>query len=501
MKNNITLKVPNDYSYFTIIKKTLKTLSRKIEFSKHDMEELIKATKEIFNNAVQHAYLENHGFIEVDFHLFKSGIRIDVRDWGVPISKDKPKEIMSTSTKSGFSRTKNLVNNFRYYNLGKEGKKFSLIKYKLKTKSRKITSFKNLESADTTRVDNSGKTISVRNFQIGDEDGISKLIYENYGHSYIKELFYYPSEILNNEDKKFYSIVAVDEEENKLVGHFALVIANDSNIAEIGIAVVSPNYKGMGIMNKMFDALILQAKKLKLDAIYGEALMYHIFSQKSNKTHGLCETALEFGKSPSDVKIERNICSKLEKRGSVLICYKVLTPQKKILYFPKYYTKQIKRVYDKCSNLKYKVEKKRDRTKKETKIYNIFNPIFNISTIVIDGYCDDFNFKLRQIFQHLQSKHCELVFAHINLEDIGFSIDKIIESLHTRGFFYSGVMPLFHNNKDYLQLQYHNCEAITDKNVICYTNYAKKLFEFIKKDKEEHSVFLTNAPNISIKSN
>lgn len=487
MKNSITLKVPNDYSYFKIIRKTLKTLSYKIEFNKKDLNELIDATKEIFNNAVEHAYLENHGFIEVDFHLFKYGIRVDVRDWGVPLSKDTPKEIIHTA-KSGFSRTKNLVNNFRYYNLGKEGKKFSLIKYKLNTKNHKITSFKSIQNIEAHKDDNFAKRIKVRNFQKGDEEGISKLIYENYGHSYIKELFYYPREILNNEDKKFYSIVALDETHNVLVGHFALVIANDSNIAEIGIVVVSPKYKGLGIMNKMFDALIIQAKKIKLDAIYGEAIMYHTFSQKSNKSHGLCETALEYGKCPSDVKIESNISSKLAKRGSVLICYKVLTPQNKRLYFPKYYAKQIKKVYDKCSNIKYKEQTKKDRPNQETKIYNLFNPVFNISTIVVDGYCDDFNFKFRQIFQQLQSKHCEIVYVHLNLEDIGFSIDKIIESLHKRGFFYSGVLPLYHNNKDYLQMQYHNCEDITDKNIVCYTEYCGKLFDFIKKDKQEHSI-------------
>ncbi|MCK5110639.1 MAG: hypothetical protein KAQ94_03885 [Arcobacteraceae bacterium] len=489
MKNSITLKVPNEYNYFKIIKKTIKTLAHKINFNKKDLEQLINASKEIFDNAVEHAYLENHGFIEVDFHLFKYGIRVDIRDWGVPISKHRPKEIIHT-TKSGFSRTKDLVNNFRYYNLGKEGKKFSLIKYKLKSKKHKITSFQNIKIDEKDKVDHSNKTIKVRNFQKGDEEGISKLIYENYGHSYIKELFYYPSEILNNEDKKFYSIVALDSKENKLVGHFALLVANDSNIAEIGIAVVSPQYKGLGIMNKMFDALIVQANKLNLDAIYGEAIMYHNFSQKSNASHKFCETALEYGKFPSDIQIKNNKNAQLLKRGSILICYKLLKVQNKVIYLPKSYSREIKKVYDNCSKIKYKIELKKDKPNKTTKIYNNFNPIFNISIIVVDKYGDDFNIKFRQIFQQLQTKHCEVIFVHINLEDIGFSINKIMTSLHQRGFFYSGVLPLFHNNKDYLQLQYHNSEAITDKNVVCYTKYCKKLFNFIKQDKLDKSIVL-----------
>ncbi len=115
----------------------------------------------------------------------------------------------------------------------------------------------------------------------------------------------------------------------------------DSNIAEIGVVVVDPAYKGLGIMNKMFDTLIQTAQEAGLYAIFGEAIIYHIFSQKSNLTHGFSESALLLGKAPQDLTIENNQFTQTKRRGSVLVGYK--RPQK--LPVPKIYKTIIQKTY------------------------------------------------------------------------------------------------------------------------------------------------------------
>ena len=60
----------------------------------------------------------------------------------------------------------------------------------------------------------------------------------------------------------------------------------------------------------MFDYLLKKAESLGLYAIYGEAIMFHPFSQKANLKHGMIETALQLGEVASwiaqkDIKFEK----------------------------------------------------------------------------------------------------------------------------------------------------------------------------------------------------
>ncbi len=325
--------------------------------------------------------------------------------------------------------------------------------------------------------------IYIRKFQKGDEEGITSLIYENYGDSYVKEMFYHPRDILDNEDKKLHSIVAQDRQNGKIVGHFALVLSSFSNIAEIGVAVVSPSHKGHGIMNMMYDGLIKHANELKLDAVYGEALMSHIFSQKCNESHGMFETAIGYGEYPASMHINSNEFTKLNKRISIVVGYKVFNAKLKLVYLPTRYKDQIQKIYNRANNYNYKLASEDIQKALYTSINDSFDPMFNSSSIVIDSFADDFLDKFNKIFKKLLDMKCEIIFARINLQDIGQNIDIIIKHINSLGFFFSGILPMYYLNKDYLQLQYHNSKDISDSNLVCYTDYCSELLHFIQDDK------------------
>lgn len=488
MKNSITLTIPSDIAHFGLVKSVIKKLSKGIFASKEETKELVGAVKELVENAVVHAYKEHEGPIEISFYPFEYGIRIDVRDWGTPMSATKHLSVPVLEKRDeGFNRIYNLTDIFDYVNLGKEGKKFYLIKYSAKSLMQKEFMLQRLlfeEEDDRSQSKTSSHPVTgeilIREFKKGDEEAIARLIYQNYGHTYVKESFYFPMQILENEGKKYFSVIA--ETEGVLVGHFALLKSHDSNIAEIGIVVVNPAYKGEGIMNRMFEEIITIAGRIGLDALFGEAIMYHVYSQKSNLSHGFTESALQLGKIPADVALSGNDLNAKGKRGPVLVGFKLLKPQEKALFLPRRYEAMIRRTYA-AEPLITLTPPSPESIKKTSRLGYQFDPVSNIAVIVINGYGEDFRAKFHMMLHHLQSKHCDMIYADINLEQIP-EVDTVVEVLNRALFFYCGIHFLKHKNSDYLQLQYKHSNDVGKHNMVCYSTFCSELYAYIKDDEK-----------------
>jgi anti-sigma regulatory factor (Ser/Thr protein kinase)/N-acetylglutamate synthase-like GNAT family acetyltransferase len=470
MKNSISIQIPSDIKYYSIVQNALFELSK--SFDKKDIEMIDFSLKELINNSIKHAYKNIEGIIDIDFHPFLHGISIDVTDRGIPMSH----HLFDKIEHKGFQKIHKLMDKFTYKNLGTKGKKFTILKYSsssIEDIPKKSDNYKK----EIVSIDQ----LVIREFKAGDEDDISRLIYENYGLSYVKDMFYYPSKILEFHGKKFYSIVVDNGYE--IVGHFAFVFAENSNIAEIGIAVVSPAYQGKGLMNKMFDKLLAKAQEITLDALYGEAIMFHIYSQKSNIKHHFYETALEIGKLVNTVKLKGNVLADMEKRGSVLIAYKLLNFTKKNLFIPTIYKDKVVEIYENYADIEYQISHK-DIEVAYSNVYYIFEAHHNIAIIVIDSYNkDDFYYIFHSQLDKLRAKHCDMIYADINMEKIS-QIDEVVDILNHALFFFSGVMLLKYKEQDYLQLQYKHSEDIGKKNLVCYSDFCKSLLKYILDDEK-----------------
>jgi anti-sigma regulatory factor (Ser/Thr protein kinase)/N-acetylglutamate synthase-like GNAT family acetyltransferase len=486
VEKRVVLRVISDRSLFPIIKSTVKKSLKSYTFSKDEVKNTVQALKELFENSILHAYQNEIGYVEISLSFISYGVKIELRDFGTPMSSKKYESVnLDNRDIKGFNRVFQLVDKFEYRNDGKKGKVFTIYKYSSCAMNERLCNIQNpknypkLIAVEEPLVGN----VVIRDFHEDDEDGIAKLIYQNYGYSYIKELFYNPQEILRVENQTLFSIVA--EIGGELVGHFTIIKLPDSNIAEIGVAVVSPKSKGHGIMNKMFARVLERAKELKLDAIFGEALMYHQFSQKANIKHGFVESCFQLGKVLKDVVIENNSLSQIDKRGSVLIGYKFLKKQRKRLYLPEKYRDQIIQIYQQSDEVSFSILPKTviAPLKTRSKIRYELNGVFNIATIIIDRYGSDFETKFQTLFYHLRIKHVDMIYVHINLEQIP-QIDRVVEILNGGGFFFGGTLFLMHNGMDYLHMQYKNSSEIGSKNFICYSDFCKELVKLSQDDEK-----------------
>ncbi len=485
MHESIVLKIPANIQCMHMIKDVIRDTCETLSLTQNDVQALIDSVEELIHNAVTHAYKDERGYIEIALHPFKTGLRIDVHDWGIPMSHQKHKSVpLKREDSSGFNRIYDLVDSFEYHNLGKEGKKFVIIKYAshpIHTQRDPSSLVSSSAKKEKREISNPNVPITIREFAQGDEEGIATLIYKNYGHSYIKDLFYYPQKIAELHGKKFHSVVA--ESNGKIVGHFAFILIPESTIAEIGIVVVDPLFKGRGLMNRMLKLILKKAEEIGLDAVFGEAIMYHTFSQKSNLTHDFSESALMLGKTPLDITIESNELTKAYKRGAVLVGYRFFHKYSKSLYLPKIYRDQIEKTYLNAGISFTKKKKKIRKIPDHIFLSYQFDPPTNIATIRVDRYGKDFKHKFLLLVSQLRAKHCDMIYADISLENIP-QINKVIKIMNKRGFFYSGVMFLCHKRGDYLRLQLKHSDKVGNKNYVCYSEFCKKLSEFITEDEK-----------------
>lgn len=439
------------------------------------LDDIHSAFKELLENIIMHAYERTYDInLVIDFLISSCQLQIDIEDNGIPFDFSRylsePIDHSAPHDK-GFYRIYDLVDRFYFTPLPNAGKRFTLLRsfdrcFDIKT-NRAIEENINKEKVLSSLV--------VRSFTTGDGDGIAKLIYRNYDYTYYKHLFYEPHEVRHaNESGDVHSIVAIYD--HHIIGHFALVRTQFSNIAEIAVATVDPRFKRMGIMNRMFDYLILKAKELGFQAIFGEAIMLHPYSQKANLSHGMIECAIILGEVPAQIEIEHT--TKNRYRSAAMIAYLLFDKHPRYITKSKVYGESIMKVY-KDAEVPLKgfppLPISRDSVS-----YRI-NRSLNVGIIRLEGIIEEREFV--SILDDLLKEHCDMVYADINLHRIP-EIDDLITMINRHVFFYSGVFFAFYDGEDYLRLQHVNSNRIDEEHLIYYSSNAKAMLDLIKQDEQ-----------------
>ena len=460
--------------HFTLLKFTCGHLRTLLPLSRPD--ELSEAFTHLLENIVEHAFekVENMD-VTVRFTITPRQLQIDVEDSGLPFDFTPfMSEAVDHSTQheKGFFRIYDLVDRFWFTMLENRGKRFSVVQ--------SFTRNYDIHAGELSKTMPDKQTIlerlEVRRFKEEDAEGIARLIYKNYHYTYYKSQFYDAVKIRYlNQVQEVVSIVAVYGV--RVVGHFALVISKHSEIAEIAIAAVDPEFKKMGIMNRMFDAVIRTARSLHLSAVYGEAIMLHPYSQKANLSHGMCETAIVLGEVPSMIEIEHKLKTSL--RSGAMLSFLVFDTHIRYLSLPSRYTAQIEKVYA-CAKIQ-KSKSKPANPGRQPLTYHL-NTLINVGYLMIEGLPDSDT--LDELIDLMHTDHCDMVYADINLHHID-EIDEVIAMLNRRRFFYSGVLLSFYHNEDYLRLQRKSSRFVDEEQLVCYSKNAKMLLEYIQKDETD----------------
>jgi hypothetical protein len=131
---------------------------------------------------------------------------------------------------------------------------------------------------------------------------VSQLMYRTYGNTYFNSDVYYPDRVAaQNARGSVLSYVAVGED-GQVAGHYALERNQDGPVAEGGQAVVDPAHRGRGLLDRMKDFSLEEARQLDLAGWYADAVTVHTLTQKSNTAHAGRLTAVDLATAPKTEK-------------------------------------------------------------------------------------------------------------------------------------------------------------------------------------------------------
>ena len=177
MHESISLKMPSDLKFMKIVEDLIWDTCETLPLTNEDTQALVESTRELIENAVFHAYKDSQGYIQIGLYLFRTGLRIDVHDWGFPMSFEKHVSVpIKEAASEDFNRVYDLMDLFECQNLGKDGKKFVIIKYAShplhEEEIQKVLPLPDETTEQEKETDNI--PVTVREFKEGDEEGIAR---------------------------------------------------------------------------------------------------------------------------------------------------------------------------------------------------------------------------------------------------------------------------------------------------------------------------------------
>jgi len=478
----VKLKLSNDFLLIEPVCELAYRLGLNSGLSREKATKLSLVIDELLTDIIQFAFepgeVQN---IDVSFVVSPSNVEVIVREQGEPFEPDlhsyrREEALKGNFEGAGLKVIQSLSDEFIFLNRGKAGKEYRIL---MNIEHPIVTGI--FEEREILKEPEKGISYCIHPIGENDAEDISKLIYRTYRYSYPKEEMYYPDKVRSfiETGKKFGVIVRTNKGE--AVGYFAVIRMPDSNIGEIGEAVVSPGHRGRGIMKMMINALIGMARERNLSGLFGEAVTVHTISQKVNYKFGFKSTALLLGMFPPSKIV--GLKEDYPQRVSVIIDFLNLKPEgERKIYVPEKYRKITKQIYE---NLGIKAtfgRKRKFQYSSRSRISLNINYPQGTALLVLKSYGKDFAERIKRKAMLLKEKELKSIYIDLPIEEpFTMEASKVLMNM---GFILGGVMPLFHKEKDYLRLQY----PLTNfdfSEIRVFSTMAKRLKRFIKREFNE----------------
>ncbi|NPA54573.1 MAG: GNAT family N-acetyltransferase [Aquificae bacterium] len=449
---NINFSLPNDISVIEPTVDFIYKYSLETGLDEKKAKELALAVDEVLTDVVLFAFEpDERATFEVSVNNSLNEIEVIIHELGEPFdperhtySPEKAKKELNFEG-SGFKIAQEMADKFLYFFKGRAGKEFRIIK---NIEHLHITQI--FEEEDLKKEPEKTVRYTIAPVTEDDAEDIARLIYRSYGYTYPKEEMYYPKKIQQalKEGKKFGVIVRT--EKGEAVGYFAVLLSTDSNIGEVGEVVVSPKHRGKGLMKMMMKALIDMAKAKGLLGLFGEAVTVHTVSQKVNAKYGFKSTALVLGFFPPAKY--KGFSQGKEQRISVVIDFLHLIKRDKVeVYLPKEYNKILRKIYENMGIEVINLKTKSKKLPEKSTISLVINYNFGSAVIIVRKFGKDFEERIKKKLETLLKKDIKGIYIDLPLDEA--YIKDVIPFLKKEGFIFSGLMPLFHKEKDFLRMQ------------------------------------------------
>ena len=469
--------VPNDPAYIAGLVSYCSEICAGIGFTPRDIREISTALNEACTNVITHAFDpdEDESFT-VTFEILDDGLLILIDEMGFPFSFTVEEE---TKTAPGLHAIEENMDRVVFINRGKDGKELQLYKYLRGRHVREFFTEDELKPYGVSTGESVAINLSFRLMRPDEALEISRCIYRAYKYTYMKEELYFPERIeAMNRDGSMVSTVCVTDA-GEVVGHFALMPNPNGRVAEIGVAVVVPKYRGRGIMKKLLEYIIDVARSRSLTALYGNAFTTHKLSQKTNLRYGFVETALQLGRMPPGsihMMKERG----LKGAGHLFTFFKYLSePEDYRVHLPARHMEILLEIYRALGVRRTHAgpfDHKAGGLPEESVLELSIKPFHKTAVIYVKGYGKDLLKRVNAKLIELANRDFNAVYLDLLLSDP--HTPEVTGRLEGLGCFFSGLLPDYADG-DILRLQHYNTRVEYDE-ILTESRFAEDLKGYVK---------------------
>jgi anti-sigma regulatory factor (Ser/Thr protein kinase) len=489
LKEQSQLTVPNDLSYLSAIQAYVAEIGKKIGFEQEELLQIHLGVEEAVTNVIKHAFDPRE---KATFHIICQplpiGLRIIIKERGIPFDPSQipeyhPDQLSLESSPNGLGifLIQEAMDEYSFRYLGKRGKEIHLIKYLKKGHIQNYFPPHELQEAEEPPVEREQERIpfAIRWMETEEAMAVSKLVYQGYGYSYLHNHLYYPDRVIKlHAQGKIRSAIAVTGAHD-IVGHMALIKEEEgSTLAETGMGVVSRKFRKQAVAEKLLQFLIQEGEKMRLTAVYGNAVTNHPYMQKISEKVGMKTCGLMLGYVPSTMSF-KGITERLPHRESTVTvyrCFRTLADQ--ILYPPPQHLEMTERLYRNigvCPNIQ-KADSVSLKEEPSQVSVNI-NRDFKSSEIVVIRYGKDILSEIKTKLMGILRQNIKVIHLFLNLQDSLTS--PLTTEFEKLGFIFGGILPGEHF-KDTLVLQYLNNLQIQYGKIQLHSVVSRELLEYIK---------------------
>jgi serine/threonine-protein kinase RsbW len=484
-----TLTIPARSTYVPVASSYVQAVASHFGFDDGEGRQLADAFSLLLKDLLDHAFEPNNTEeVHISCERIPMGLKTVIREKGLPLAPDEL-PTLAASRHSGFplrlgehlTYVQDAWDEAFFQNLGPAGAAVQLVKYSTGSRVEPVSGPTPAAPPQPIPGPGEPESFQVRPFIPADAQAVVRLFYRTYGYSYPHEYLYYPERLTAlNTEGSLRSLIAVSHE-GELAGHIALFLSPDHpSLAEIGAAVVNPDSRGHSCLLQLTEHALAEARQCQLQALFGQAVTNHTYSQKVAESFQFTPCGLLVGYGPASLTFKK-IHEDLPQRESLLLLYRGLIPISPIaIYAPARHEEWIRKIYaglgmkpailtppgDLQGNLP-------GQGHIELSTYQTTGT----ATIRVKSIGQETPEDIRHALKHLCQARFEVIQLNIDLGQPG--APELISRCEPLGFFVGGILPGL-NDAQTMILQYLNNVPIDYDQIQLYSPLAQEILTYVK---------------------
>jgi anti-sigma regulatory factor (Ser/Thr protein kinase)/GNAT superfamily N-acetyltransferase len=405
--------------------------------------------------AISEAYpAGEEGWIKLSIQEQHGRLEIRIRDFGIPkdvkLMERQLQQAGATATSRLGIPAADVADEVHWLTFGPEGKALQVVKWLHETHIADAASDVTLQPFSHNVPLAPEQQYTIRRMRAREAEQVSQLMYRSYGNTYFNEDVYYPDRVAaQNERGVVLSYIAVNED-GDVAGHYALERNQNGPVAEGGQAVVDPAHRGRGLLDRMKDFAVEEARQLDLIGWYADAVTVHTLTQKSNAAHGGQLTAVDLAIAPKKEQFDKT--HEQPQRVTCLLYFHWLrSPAARSVHVPARHRAIVGEIY---KRLQCPIE---FRDSRPPSGHGTLAVKIDAGAARANVYADTIGENTVQLVRQtrrelVERTRVEVVVVELPLEDPAAAI--VDEQLERDGFGFLGIAPHFSQRGDVLRLAY-----------------------------------------------